>query len=152
MPAPGTTAVSPHTPPPGSTAARHSQLQLGALTSAVPCARLHTRHVLREWDLLALADDAEMIACELVTNAIKASADGLAGFVTLKLAADDAYLSVGVWDDSPLMPQPQPHEIDSETGRGFEIITMLSDSIGVIPDQQGSGKTIWAHLHHGAGH
>jgi anti-sigma regulatory factor (Ser/Thr protein kinase) len=125
---------------------RQSLLELGAYASAVPCARLHTRHVAWEWDLRALADDAELIVAELVTNAIKASADGTARFVTLKLIADGNCLSIGVWDDSPLMPEPQPHEIDSDSGRGFEIITMLSASISVIPDQYGSGKTVWAYV------
>jgi anti-sigma regulatory factor (Ser/Thr protein kinase) len=125
---------------------RQSHLDLGALASAVPCARLHTRHVLWEWGLTALCDDAALIVSELVTNAIEASADSPARFVTLKLAADATCLSIGVWDDSPQLPEPQPHEIDSDSGRGFEIVTMLSASISIIPDQYGPGKIIWAHL------
>jgi anti-sigma regulatory factor (Ser/Thr protein kinase) len=125
---------------------RHSQLELGALASAVPCARLHVRHVLWEWGLSALTDDAALIVSELITNAVEASADGTVRFVTLTLAADAACLSIGVWDASPHMPEPQPHEIDSDSGRGFEIVTMLSASISIIPDQDGPGKTIWAHL------
>jgi anti-sigma regulatory factor (Ser/Thr protein kinase) len=80
-----------------------SFLELGALPTAVPCARLHTRHVLAEWGLAALAANAELIVSELTTNAIAASADGTARFVTLKLAADESYLSIGVWDGSPLV-------------------------------------------------
>src|SRR2546430_14597646 len=53
-------------------------LELGALPSAVPCARLHTRQVLWEWQLSPLADTAELIVSELVTNAVQASA-GLTG-------------------------------------------------------------------------
>jgi len=47
-----------------------SFLELGALTSAVPCARLHARQVLWEWGLQASADTAELLVSELVTNAV----------------------------------------------------------------------------------
>ncbi len=51
----------------------HSTLELGALPSAVPCIRLHTTLVLREWQLAGLADAAELVASELATNAVQAS-------------------------------------------------------------------------------
>ena len=51
-----------------------SYLELGALPTAVPCARLHAVHVLRDWDLRDLSDDAALIVSELVTNAVTASA------------------------------------------------------------------------------
>jgi anti-sigma regulatory factor (Ser/Thr protein kinase) len=47
---------------------------LGALPNAVPCARLHASLVLAEWGLKALAETAELIVSELVTNAVRASA------------------------------------------------------------------------------
>ena len=50
-------------------------LELGALPTAVPCARLHVRQVLWEWHLGALADTTELLVSELVTNAVHASAD-----------------------------------------------------------------------------
>src|SRR5256885_13072487 len=56
----------------------HTYLELGALPTAVPCARLHVKHVLREWQMVQLADPVELIVAELVTNAMQASA-GLTG-------------------------------------------------------------------------
>jgi hypothetical protein len=50
-----------------------TQLELAALSSAVPCARGHVRSVALEWGLPGLADTAELLASELVTNAIQAS-------------------------------------------------------------------------------
>ena len=44
-------------------------LELGALPSAVPCARLHARLVVQEWGLTALADNVELVVSELATNA-----------------------------------------------------------------------------------
>jgi hypothetical protein len=45
-----------------------SSLELGALSSAVPCACLHVKHVLWEWGLNSLAERAE-----LVTDAVNAT-------------------------------------------------------------------------------
>ena len=54
-----------------------SFLELGALPSAVPCARLHARQLLWEWGLhTALGDSAELLVAEIVTNAIQVSAGG----------------------------------------------------------------------------
>lgn len=50
-----------------------SSLELGPLPTAVPCARLHCRNVLAEWQLSELADDAEVIVSELMANALNAS-------------------------------------------------------------------------------
>ena len=51
-----------------------SYLELGALPTAVPCARLHARHVLWEGGLNGLAPDSELLVSELVTNAVNATA------------------------------------------------------------------------------
>lgn len=126
-----------------------SRLDLGAYTSAVPCARAHTTAVLHEWGLPHLTDDAELIVSELVTNAVEASADGLAAHVSLRLAADNAHLRIEVWDGSPRLPAPEPHAIDSDSGRGFELVSMLASNIGVIPDHDRGGKTVWALVTHG---
>ena len=48
-----------------------SFLELGALPGAVPCARLHARHVVREWGLAALGDGTELAVSELMTNAVQ---------------------------------------------------------------------------------
>jgi hypothetical protein len=40
-------------------------LELGALPTAVPCARLHARHVLREWGSNGLAPDSELLVSAL---------------------------------------------------------------------------------------
>ena len=42
-----------------------SYLELGALPTAVPCARLHARHLLWEWGLNGLAADTELLVSEL---------------------------------------------------------------------------------------
>ena len=39
-------------------------LELAALPSAVSCARLHARHLLREWGLDGLAETTELLTSE----------------------------------------------------------------------------------------
>jgi hypothetical protein len=80
-----------------------SFLELGALPGAMPCARLHTRHLLWEWQLTALADTAELLVSEIITNAIQVTqADARTAPVRLWLLADRARLLILVWDASPL--------------------------------------------------
>jgi hypothetical protein len=43
-------------------------LELGALHSAVPCARLHARHILREWALTPLTDQTELVVSDSLNN------------------------------------------------------------------------------------
>src|ERR1700751_798702 len=57
----------------GSSWPLSTSLPLGALPGATPCARLHARAVLAEWGLDDLAEAAELIVSELVTNAVRAS-------------------------------------------------------------------------------
>ena len=102
---------------PAASAARwpnHSILELGALPSAVPCVRLHTTLVLREWHLTGLADAAELVASELATNAVQASSTsqrpgasqaGLA-VVRLHLASDRRQVLIEVGDNDPRPPAP----------------------------------------------
>jgi anti-sigma regulatory factor (Ser/Thr protein kinase) len=127
-----------------------SKLEFGPLPSAVPCARLHAKNILREWDLAHVADDAELIVSELMTNALKA-AGPLPDIqpIVLNLQASDEYLIIQVWDALPAAPAPAAHAIDSETGRGLEIVSLLSDRWGFYHPADG-GKLVWAALVTGA--
>jgi two-component sensor histidine kinase len=130
-------------------------LELGALPTAVPCARLHTRQVLWEWHLDMLADTAELIVSELVTNAVQASA-GLTGSrrsgrwvpgtppVRLWLSCDRRRVLIQVWDASDGHPAPQHPGPDAESGRGLLLVESLSTDSGAYPPQQSGGKVVWA--------
>jgi len=124
-----------------------SRLELGPLPGAVPCARLHAKHIFREWGLAHLADDAELIVSELMTNALKAArVQHSIQPIILHLLASREYLMIQVWDALTAAPAPRPHAIDAETGRGLEIVTMLADKLGFYHPASG-GKTVWAALH-----
>jgi anti-sigma regulatory factor (Ser/Thr protein kinase) len=141
--------------PPGAGWELRTLLELGALPSAVPCARLHTKQVLWEWHLDALADTVELVVSELVTNAVHASA-GLTGSrrsgrwvpgtppVRLWVFSDKERVLVQVWDGSDRHPAPQHAEPDVESGRGLLLVESLSADWGSYPPDKSSGKVVWA--------
>ena len=145
--------------------ARRTHLELGALRGAVPCARLHARHVLWEWGLSDLDEAVELVVSELVTNAIQASA-GLGrevpGYdedshglpcVWLWLASDGRQLVVEVGDSSPRAPMQAQTEQDVEGGRGLLLVETVSRRWGYyFPAEEDDSqrkiirKVVWALL------
>jgi anti-sigma regulatory factor (Ser/Thr protein kinase) len=144
--------------PPGMSASwpLASSLPLGALPGATPCARLHARAVLVEWGLEDLAESAELIVSELVTNAVRASTgpDGSPRYdgaqmpvVVLRLASDGIRLLIEVWDGIPGAPAAAHPEPDDESGRGLMLVAAQCDrwSWQTVPGWP--GKVVWAELH-----
>jgi anti-sigma regulatory factor (Ser/Thr protein kinase) len=132
-----------------------SRLVLGALPSAVPCARLHARQVLWEWGVAGLAESVELLVSELITNAIRASADatpsqygmprtGLAPVVELCLACDRSNVLVRVRDSSPETPTRRDADLDAEGGRGLLLVEHLSARWGTYTTEASTGKVVWA--------
>ncbi len=109
-----------------------SYLELGALPTAVPCARLHARHLLWEWGLNGLAADAELLVSELVTNAVKATTGRQQAAIRLQLSSDNTRVRVEVWDADPEPPAPKDltedgtPDLREEGGRGLFLVAALS--------------------------
>jgi anti-sigma regulatory factor (Ser/Thr protein kinase) len=118
-----------------------TSLELLALPTAVPCARGHVRAVAREWGLADLAETAELLTSELVTNAVRASATA-GEHVRLWVTSDQASIVIHVWDSSNSMPIRQDSSPDKESGRGLLLVQALASGWGVY--QESVGKTVWA--------
>ena len=134
----------------GAGTVHHSGLEFRPLPTAVPCARLHTKNVLAEWDLSSIACDAELVVSELVTNAYEASSRAEKHFpdkptIALRLSADDRLLTVEVWDRSPADPVVTPTEGDTEHGRGLMMVEAFSHDWGFYRTSEYL-KTVWAQL------
>ena len=140
-PATGSGLDAPATPAPGWPL--RSQLELGPLPGAVPCARLHARLVLWEWGLASLGDPVELIVSELATNALRASAGGQPsgrGYppegrpqpIGLRLGSDQHQVLVEVWDGSPAPPVAGLVSGDGETGRGLLMVQAMSRAMGLL--------------------
>jgi len=121
-------------------------LELGALPSAVPCARYHARQVLWEWHLAAQAEGAEVLVSELVTNAITTSrATRPDSPVRLWLLSDTVRILILVQDDSPHPPVRTEMETTSDGGRGLLLVEAISSQWDwYVPEPSRTGKVTWA--------
>ena len=120
-------------------------LELGALAGAVPCARLHTRQVLWEWDLRNHGESTELLVSELVTNAVKASRAMAQAFpVRLWLASDSVQVLILVWDASPQSPVRMGTSDEAENGRGLMLVEAISEQWGWYFREGSDGKFVWA--------
>jgi anti-sigma regulatory factor (Ser/Thr protein kinase) len=133
----------PTSPPEPAAWPFSSHLELGALDSAVPCARLHARQVVREWGRPDLADTTELLVSELMTNAIRASGPWSPA-IALWLFSDGRCVVIHVWDGSSEMPLCQDADAESETGRGLLLVETLSRDWGSYAG--GDGKVVWASI------
>ena len=123
-----------------------SALELAPLPTAVSCARLHAVHVLHEWGLRELADDAALIVSELMTNAADASAMlPERPPVVLRLTAGQSSVLIEVWDQSPLDLEPREADADDECGRGLAVVAALSTRWGSERTER-RRKVVWAEL------
>ncbi|MDV6291305.1 ATP-binding protein [Streptomyces sp. UP1A-1] len=97
------------------------------------------RASLTHWGRSDLADTAELLLTELVTNALRHACGTEIG---VRIYLRDAQLVIEVNDGSPVAPMPRPAGPDDETGRGLFLVEALADSWGVSPD----GTTTWCTL------
>lgn len=130
-----------------------SYLELGALPTAVPCARLHARHLLREWGLNDLASSGELLVSELVTNAVQVTAGHPTHApVRLRLSGDATRVLIEVWDADPRPPAPRDlgeddlPDLEEKGGRGLFLVATLSTRWGWYPAQEPAGKVVWCEL------
>jgi anti-sigma regulatory factor (Ser/Thr protein kinase) len=133
-----------------------SSLPLGALVTATPCARLHTRAVLAEWGLHSLAEAAELIVSELVTNAVRASTrpDGRPRYdgaglpvVIVRLGSDGDRVMIEVWDGIASAPVAEHAGPDDEGGRGLVLVEAVCARWNWETVPGWPGKVVWAELH-----
>jgi anti-sigma regulatory factor (Ser/Thr protein kinase) len=143
---------------PVTTRPLQSNLELGALPSAVACARLHAKHVAWEWGLEKLADTVELIVSELATNAIKAAVtfhdpDQMPGipYIWLRLTGGQDEMLVEVWDSSPDPPMLTETDVTTERGRGLLLVESESVNWGyynlasdVMPSELSAPTPEWA--------
>jgi signal transduction histidine kinase len=81
----------------------------------------------------ALCDDLALIVSELVTNSVRANAR----VVDVELRIRDDRVEVQVTDDAAGWPTPHAATLDSEDGRGLEIVAQLADSWHTVARRKG---------------
>lgn len=109
-----------------------------------PEALVEARHMIRAavraWGSGDRADEIELVADEMITNALMHT-EGSA-IVTLRvLAGSDRRLRVEVEDSSSALPRRRDAGESGVSGRGLLLVDLLTDVWGV--EARGGGKCVW---------
>ncbi|MET7692693.1 ATP-binding protein [Streptomyces sp. NPDC005483] len=114
---------------------------------AVTVSRRTLRLILTMHGLIRLVDLAELLAAELVTNAVRHTK----GPAALRVRWSGGVLRIGAWDADPEPPSP-PMELEEITelkaGRGLAMVRACADLWGWQPlSRDGNrGKFVWCEL------
>ncbi|XHM64504.1 SpoIIE family protein phosphatase [Streptomyces nigra] len=107
---------------------------------ALTGARHMIRAAVRAWSAGDRADEIELVADELITNALMHT-EG-AAVVTLRvLAGTERRLRVEVEDSSSALPRRREAGESGVSGRGLLLVDLLTDVWGV--EARGGGKAVW---------
>ncbi|MDH6109846.1 anti-sigma regulatory factor (Ser/Thr protein kinase) [Kitasatospora sp. MAP12-15] len=128
----------------------HAALASAELGQIAPL-RCRLRAALGRWGVPELADTAELLLSELVTNALLHTSYGARIDVLLDVPIDGGRrLRVEIGDHSVQLPRPRgagqgagPAE-DATSGRGLLLVEALADAWGV--QLRGHGKITWFEL------
>ncbi|MGW2618640.1 SpoIIE family protein phosphatase [Streptomyces sp. NPDC001500] len=121
---------------PGDVAERRLALD----PAEVPRARAAVREQLHGWGLGSLADTAELMVSELVTNAVRHSRRR---HVALRLVRGDTLLCE-VEDDDHELPNLLSAGPGDEAGRGLRVVSALAREWGA--SRTADGKSVWFEL------
>lgn len=134
---------------------QREELRLAALPNAVGTARRFVTSQLRKWDLDRLAEDCELVASELVTNAVVATGsrtvptgyvklhDQTPATIVVQLRLTWYRLLCEVWDGSPQPPVPAAVSALAEGGRGLHLIAVYATGWNTYTSPAG-GKVVYA--------
>ncbi|MEU0689732.1 SpoIIE family protein phosphatase [Streptomyces uncialis] len=103
-------------------------------------ARRMIRSAVAAWGARDRADDIELVADEMITNAL-VHTDGPAVVTLRVLAGSQRRLRVDVEDPSSALPRRRDAGDSGVSGRGLLLVDRLADMWGV--EARGSGKCVW---------
>ncbi len=135
------------------TGANHDWLswRLDATPTAPAAARDIASGKLREWNMVHLASDVELVVSELVTNALRHGPDPGASegegrgdcLVQLTMMRRGSDLVCAVRDANDRLPVCREPDFMLETGRGLRLVSCFATSWGAVPTVP-VGKFVWA--------
>ncbi|MFI0894844.1 ATP-binding protein [Streptomyces sp. NPDC020983] len=107
-----------------------------------------TRHalarVLDERGLAHLAETAELVLSELVTNAVNHARPPHGRRIGTRFERLEHGVRIEVHDASEWKPELQRASADDESGRGLALVDALTDGRWGVSARQGPGKVVWA--------
>ncbi|MFC5723382.1 SpoIIE family protein phosphatase [Streptomyces gamaensis] len=108
---------------------------------ALHAARHMIRAAVRAWGARERSDEIELVADELVTNALLHT-DGAAVVTVRMLSGTERRVRVEVEDKSSALPRRRQPGESGVSGRGLLLVDRLADVWGV--DARGNGKSVWS--------
>ncbi|MEV6394424.1 ATP-binding protein [Streptomyces sp. NPDC051907] len=122
--------------------AHHIRIPVSGTSAGAASARRQIAEERRDWGAALgpeLLDAAELVASELITNAVRHAHEGS---ITAEADLNGKALRVAVIDTSSAVPEVRLPDADAEDGRGLFLVVALADRHGfdVLP----SGKRCWA--------
>ncbi|RPF36713.1 ATP-binding protein [Streptomyces sp. TLI_185] len=114
---------------------------------AVTICRRTVRLILTMHGLIRLVDSSELLATELVSNAVRHTK----GPAALRLRWRSGVLRIGAWDADPEPPEPPSKLSDlvyAEDGRGLALVRACADLWGWQPLARNGnrGKYVWCEI------
>lgn len=109
---------------------------------AVGIGRRALRDILTTHNLPDLLEPAELLASELLTNALRHT-DGSAA---LKIRNSGPTFRLGAWDTDPTPPTVTTPALTPTSGRGLHLVDAYADDWGWFTVNGNSGKYIWCEL------
>lgn len=116
-----------------------THLQLPSAAASAARARAFVRACLQQWHHDELAEIAQLLTSELVTNAVLHARTT----IELRVARTPDGVRVEVHDGNPEQPERSPRYPDTNTGRGIMLLDALAASWGVDTAATPNGKTVW---------
>ncbi|MDO0933231.1 ATP-binding protein [Streptomyces sp. DG2A-72] len=120
----------------------HVRFPVSGTSAAAASARQRLAGAIRAWGAFLkpeLLETAELVAAELITNAVRHAGKGP---ISAGARLSDARLLIEVTDTSPDVPQVGLPSADEEGGRGLFLVAALADRHGFDP--MPTGKRCWA--------
>ena len=117
-------------------------LDPAAGAAAVRGGRRHVEQVVGSLGAGAMADDAALVAAELLANAIQHGSPPL----MIAVSADPERVRIAVHDGNPRPPVRPLPSTTNMTGRGLALVEAVAARWGVDRDTDGCGKVVWAEL------
>jgi hypothetical protein len=96
------------------------------------------------WGLSSVADSADVVVSELVTNAITHAHPPYGNLVATRFERLADGVRIEVHDAGDGKPEPRDASVEEESGRGLGLVDALTRGAWGVADRDGPGKVVWA--------
>jgi anti-sigma regulatory factor (Ser/Thr protein kinase) len=96
------------------------------------------------WGLSTVADSAELVVSELMTNAITHAHPPYGNLIATRFERLADGVRIEVHDAGDGKPEPRDAPAEEESGRGLGLVEALTGGTWGVSDRDGPGKVVWA--------